>query len=81
MKHDIKKGGREEAEFDDGVSVSQFPERRRSGDEARRESDDKVGFKPVFPLSFIQDNLQRAQTQGEQAEADVINLNATLFLL
>ena len=38
-----------------------------------REYHDEMRFEPVFALAFIQDNLQRAQAQRHQAEANVID--------
>ena len=44
-----------------------------------RENHNEMGFEPVFALPLVQNNLQRAQAQSHQAEADVINLGFRKF--
>src|SRR6202795_1526591 len=43
--------------------------------------DDEVGAEPIVALALIEDHLHGAETEGEEAEADVINAEASAFLL
>ena len=39
-----------------------------------RENHDEVRLEPVFALSFVEHDLQRAQPQRNETQPDVINL-------
>ena len=62
-------------QVDHRVFVLPFPidEKQQRGSRDDREGQNEVRLEPVVALSFIQDNLQRAQTQSHQAEADVVD--------
>src|SRR5260370_37898462 len=44
---------------------------RKNGD--CEKCDDKVALEPVFPLSFVENDFQRAESQRDQADSNVIN--------
>src|SRR5580700_2449916 len=43
--------------------------------------DDEGRAEPIVALTFIEDDLHGAETESEQAEADVINAEAGAFFL
>src|SRR5260370_41806960 len=43
---------------------------RKNGD--CEKCDDKVALEPVFPLSFVENDFQRAESQRDQADSNVI---------
>src|SRR5260370_26779774 len=45
-------------------------QRKNGGCEKRY---DKVALEPVFPLAFVKDDFQRAESQRDQADSNVIN--------
>src|ERR1700691_3543239 len=73
----------EKMEIDYGIFVMPFPD--ADGDERDYaddgHDDDEVGTEPIVALAFIQDHLHGAQAEGEQAQADVVNAEASAFLL
>ena len=38
------------------------------------ESHDEVGFEPIVALAFVEDDLQSAQAERDEAEADVVDV-------
>ena len=66
----------EKVQVDDRIFLPPLPvdqKQQRAGCD-HRQHHDKVRLEPVVALSFIQDNLQRAQTQGHQTQANVVDL-------
>src|SRR5260370_41440471 len=59
----------------EGVGMPPLPDacenQRKNGD--CEKSDDKVALEPVFPLAFVKDDFQRAESQRDQADSNVIN--------
>ena len=66
----------EQVQVDYRVFAGPFPvdEKQQRADCNDREDHDKMRFKPVVALSFVQDNLQRTQAQSHQTQANVVDL-------
>src|SRR6266567_7813804 len=64
-------------QINDRVFISPFPidheDQRRQGDD--RHPDDKMRFEPIFTLPFVEDNLQRPQSQGHESKSDVVDMS------
>src|SRR5258708_29415418 len=62
-------------QFDDRIFVPPFPENREQQSAGRDHSQhhDELRFEPVFALSLIEDDLQRAQAHRDEAKAQVID--------
>src|ERR1039458_394151 len=65
-------------EIDDGGFLAQLPEdhRHQADHHDDGEGDDEVGAEPVFLLAFVEHHFERAQTESQQAEAGVVDLEA-----
>src|ERR1700730_6211426 len=71
-------------EIDDGILVVPLPDQdTEQGRRADcRHNHDEMRPEPVIALTFVQDNLQRSEAQGQQSQSDVIDLEtSTLSLL
>ena len=69
----------EQLEVDDGVGVVPLPEDEedeRNGDD--EESGNHRIAKPVFLLAFVEDELEAADPDGHEAEADKVDLGLLL---
>src|SRR5271155_2680604 len=70
-------------EIDYGIFVMPLPysdgDERNHADDGH--GDDEVRAEPIVALAFIEDDLHGAEAEGEEAEADVINAEASAFLL
>ncbi len=69
-----------QAEVHDGPRLAQFVEHGEDQGHRRDdgEEDDEVGGEPVLALPLVQDDLQRGQAQGEDADAEVVEPRALL---
>ena len=45
----------------------------KEADSDQRESHDEVRFEPIVALAFVENDLQSAQAEGYEAEADVVD--------
>ena len=70
-------------QINDGIFVEPFPE--TDTDESHNTNgghgDDEVRAEPIVALTFIENDLQCAEAQREEAEADVIDFEAFAFFL
>src|SRR5271170_7659287 len=70
-------------EIDYGIFVMPLPysdgDERNHADDGH--GDDEVRAEPIVALAFIEDDLHGAEAESEEAEADVINAEASAFLL
>jgi hypothetical protein len=62
-------------------AISQTMRVSRAGAAEEEEGDDEVGAEPVVLLAFVEDKLERAEADGEQAEAGVVEVEAAFALL
>src|SRR5262249_51849335 len=71
----------QQTEFYYWIGVSQFPEdsyRQRHYCHCE-ERDDEVAFKPVFTLTAIEDHLKEGESNCNQQNSDIINLELAGF--
>ena len=67
----------EQPDVDDWVLLIQLPDHQRKQAHAGNhdQGNDKVGAEPVVFLTFVEQDLQSPNPQGEQGEANVVQLN------
>src|SRR5262249_13956339 len=65
----------EEMQVDDRIFMSPFPDdhkdQRSCGDQL--EGDDEIRFESIVALNFIENDLQRTQTERYESQADVVD--------
>src|SRR4029077_12548578 len=71
----------EEVEIDDGIFVSPLPDHYedQGGCANDGKSDDEVRFKPVFALTFVENNLQSAEAECHKSQPNVVNVSFAEF--
>src|SRR5208337_1493571 len=68
----------EEMQLDDGILLAKLPKDCADQADSRKHGapDDEVRFKPVVALPFIENDLEEAEADAEESQADVVNLDA-----
>src|SRR5258708_30242780 len=68
-------------QIDDGIFVGPLPKDHE--DQGSRSDDgenhDEVRFEPIVALSFVEDDLERSQAKGYEAETDVVDFGFAEF--
>src|SRR5579862_8331012 len=68
-------------QIDDRVLVTPLPNKYK--DQGRRssqcQSDDEIRLEPIVTLTFIEDNLQSSESQGDETEAYVVDAGFAEF--
>jgi|SRR5579862_177414 hypothetical protein len=61
-----------------GMSARPAKRLKSAGDCNCPKIDDEMRAKPIVALALVQHNLQRAEPEGEKAQADVVNLSRNI---
>src|SRR5581483_10789094 len=72
----------EQTEVNYRLFLSKLPEhgRDQGNDDRDAHPGNPAGGEPVFPLAFVEDDLQEPKTHGDEAQTDVVDLDPSGML-